>query len=133
MLLRANYVVESKDVTWEAPSVQKVPPPATPEDLTHFLDSDDDEPAVSRPQRLPFVGRGIPHQLRTIPQTTEEEQSEDDRSPLMGFNETDPINDTSPIRDAEGTGSDASSAEARLHHRTSNSQRIQRHGQRLAN
>ena len=73
MLTRANQVVETWDVTWEAPTIMEVPPVqlqqlASPElaeaielggtSEPRGLDDFDSDPAT----RLPMLGRGIPHQ-----------------------------------------------------------------------
>lgn len=71
MLTRANHVVETRDVTWEAPPWQEVAPLATPTSETPEVSSDEEsterESNFTSLSRSPFLGKGIPHQRRTAP------------------------------------------------------------------
>ena len=75
MLTRANKVVETRDVTWEATLNEGAPPHSLPEipELGGTMElGEDHEPSgtgvfSSAPTTpLPALGRGIPHQLRAV-------------------------------------------------------------------
>ena len=80
MLTRANKVVETRDVTWEATLSTGAPSPPLPEMPEHGGTVDLEE--APEPERtdvyesapmtpLPVLGRGISHQLRAVPPMTQ--------------------------------------------------------------
>ena len=80
MLTRANKVVETRHVTWEATLNTGAPSPRLPEvpeqertmDLEEAPEpggTDDYESAPTTP--LPIMGRGISHQLRAVSPMTQ--------------------------------------------------------------
>ena len=80
MLTRANKVVETRDVTWEATLDVEASPPPLPEiprqggtegleDAPEPGGTDDFDPDPTTP--LPVLGRGIPHQLRAVSPMTQ--------------------------------------------------------------
>ena len=123
MLTRANKVVETRDVTWEAPPVMEVPPVqlqqlASPElagapelggtseqgGATELgetaepggLDDFDSGPAT----RLPMLGRGIPHQPRvTSPAGSVGDGGQGERGSVDGVNMPAPDATTAPSGD----------------------------------
>ena len=80
MLTRANKVVETRDVTWEATLSTGAPSPPLPEmpeqgrtvDLKEAPEPGGTDVYESAPTTpLPVLGRGIPHQLRAVSPVTQ--------------------------------------------------------------
>ena len=80
MLTRANKVVETRDVTWEATLSTGAPSPRLPEmpeqgwtmdpeEMSEPEGTDDYESAPTTP--LPVLGKGSPHQQRVVSPITQ--------------------------------------------------------------
>ena len=116
MLTRANKVVETRDVTWEAMLYAGAPPHSLPEmpeqggtmelgEAPEARGAGDFSSARTTP--LPVLGRGISHQLRAVSPTT---QASDDLQPEgVELNNSSKVSSESPDSDSSSRdGSDAS-------------------------
>ena len=103
MLTRANKVVETRDVTWEAPAAEDVEPPTIPVPESPEMGGEKEPTEESLnfapPSPLPFVGRGIPHQRRTA--------SPEPQATATGAEPSD-TSSASSDEDTESTSSDGS-------------------------
>ena len=117
MLTRANKVVETRDVTWEATLSIGTPSPPLPEmpeqggtvDLEEAPEPGGTDVYESAPTTpLPVLGRGIPHQLRAVsPMTQAGGDSQAEREEL---NDSSTVSNEPPESDTSSRDDDDASS-----------------------
>ena len=117
MLTRANKVVETRDMTWEATLSTGAPSPPLPEmpekggtvDLEEALEPGGMDVYESAPTTpLPVLGRGIPHQLRAVSPMTQ--AGGDSQAESEGLNDSSTVSSETPKSDTSSRDDDDSSS-----------------------